>query len=64
VPFNADPAVQHATLQDVEGKTQLTTRTRFSSVASLEGALASGMTEGAIETWERLAEELATMRRS
>lgn len=47
------------TFEALDGKTKVTSGTRFPSVESLEGALATGMTQGAIETWDRLAAELA-----
>ena len=45
--------------EDVGGRTRVVSRGHFGSVDALEGALASGMVKGAIETWDRLAEELA-----
>ena len=47
------------TLEDTGGRTKVTTRSRMGSVEVLEGALATGMTRGAIETWDRLDELLA-----
>jgi uncharacterized protein YndB with AHSA1/START domain len=59
-PFNAgEPALVTITLEAIDGKTKLTSRSRFPSVESLEGALATGMTSGAIESWDRIAEEVA-----
>jgi uncharacterized protein YndB with AHSA1/START domain len=52
-------AVITYTLDDLGGKTKVVARTRFPDVESLEGALASGMVEGGLETWDRLAEEVA-----
>lgn len=43
-----------------EGKTKLTSRTRFASVADLEATLAMGVVQGITETWDRLAEHLAS----
>ena len=61
-PFNQlEPAVVTVTLETVEGGTKLTSRSRFPSVEALEGALATGMTGGAIESWDRLAEEIASI---
>jgi hypothetical protein len=37
----------------------VTSRGHFGSVEGIEGALATGMSKGAIETWDRLAAELA-----
>jgi uncharacterized protein YndB with AHSA1/START domain len=52
-------AVITYTLDEVDGKTKVVARTRFPNVEAIEGALASGMVGGAIETWDRLAEEIA-----
>jgi uncharacterized protein YndB with AHSA1/START domain len=56
-PFNAGVAVVSVTLKDVGGSTRLTSRSRFPSSEALEGALATGMVGGAIESWDRLEEE-------
>ena len=45
--------------EDVGGQTRVVSRGHFASVEAIEGSLASGMVKGAIETWDRLAEELA-----
>ena len=59
-PFNmGEPAVVTLTLEAVDGKTKLTSRSRFPSAEILEGALATGMVGGAIESWDRLAQEVA-----
>ena len=47
------------TFEDVNGKTKVISRGHFGSVEAIEGALASGMVGGAIETWDRLAALLA-----
>jgi uncharacterized protein YndB with AHSA1/START domain len=41
-------------LEDVDGKTKVTSIGHMGSVEALEGALATGMVRGAIETWDRL----------
>ena len=46
-------------LEDVGGKTKVTSTGHMGSVEVLEGALSTGMAEGAIETWDRLAALLA-----
>jgi uncharacterized protein YndB with AHSA1/START domain len=51
-------AVITYTLDEADGKTKIVARTRFPDAQSLEGALGSGMVGGAIETWDRLAEEI------
>jgi hypothetical protein len=43
------------------GRTKLVSRSVFPSAESLEGALATGMVGGAIESWDRLAEEAASI---
>ena len=61
-PFNSDPdaaAVETITLEDLDGRTKLVSRSRFPSVESLEGALATGMISGALESYDRMAEEIA-----
>ena len=62
-PFNIGDAaaIVTITLEDVGGKTKLTSRSRFPSEESLQGAVATGMTGGAIESWDRLEEEVARM---
>jgi uncharacterized protein YndB with AHSA1/START domain len=41
-------------LEEVGGKTKITSIGHMGSVEALEGALSTGMAEGAIETWDRL----------
>jgi uncharacterized protein YndB with AHSA1/START domain len=47
------------TFEEVGGRTKVTTRGHFGSVEEIDAALATGMVAGAIETWDRLAAELA-----
>ncbi len=47
------------TFDDVDGKTKVTSVGHFGSVAELEGAVATGMVAGAVETWDRLEALLA-----
>ena len=47
------------TFEERDGQTTVTSRGSFGSEEAIEGALASGMVGGALETWDRLAEELA-----
>jgi len=57
-PYNeGEPAIVIQTLEDIDGRTKLTSRSRFPSAEALEGALATGMVVGAIESWDRLEEE-------
>ena len=62
-PFNTDDAaaIVTITLEDLGRRTKLTSRSVFPSEESLQGALATGMTGGAIESWDRLDEEIARM---
>ena len=47
------------TLEEVDSKTKVTSVGHMGSPEILEGALATGMVGGAIETWDRLAAVLA-----
>ena len=47
------------TFEDLGGRTRVRSVGHFDSVETIDGALATGMVAGAIETWDRLAEELA-----
>ena len=51
--------VESYTFEDVDGKTKLTSRSHFPSVEELEGALATGMIKGGVETWDRFEAMLA-----
>jgi uncharacterized protein YndB with AHSA1/START domain len=61
-PFN-DPsgaAVETMTLEDLGGgRTKLVSRSKFPSAEVLEQALATGMIGGALESYDRLAAEIA-----
>jgi hypothetical protein len=61
-PFNqGDPAIVTTTLEEVDGGTKLRSSSRFPSPEALEGALSTGMTRGAIESWDRLDEVIASL---
>jgi uncharacterized protein YndB with AHSA1/START domain len=61
-PFNqGEPALVTVTLEEVDGGTKLRSSSRFPSAEGLEGALATGMTGGAIESWDRLDEVIAAL---
>jgi uncharacterized protein YndB with AHSA1/START domain len=47
------------TFEDVSGRTKVRSVGHMGSVEALEGALATGMVPGALETWDRLAAVLA-----
>ncbi|HEV7768394.1 MAG TPA: SRPBCC family protein [Thermoanaerobaculia bacterium] len=46
------------TLEERDGRTTLTSRSRFDNVEDRDGMIASGMEAGAAETYDRLAEYL------
>jgi len=57
-----DVAVETMTFVEQDGKTILTTRSLASSREARDAVLQSGMEQGAAETWDRLAEYVATMK--
>lgn len=57
--FNDRPAIESMALEDEGGRTKVTARTRFPSTESLQGALSMGMIPGALDTYDRLDEEVA-----
>jgi uncharacterized protein YndB with AHSA1/START domain len=57
--FDDKASIETLTLEDVGGRTKVVLHDRFPSAEDLAGALSYGMVGGAIETWDRLAEELA-----
>jgi len=57
--FDDRAAISTMTLEDLGGRTKLVARSRFPSVEDLEGALAVGMIGGALDTYDRLAAEIA-----
>jgi uncharacterized protein YndB with AHSA1/START domain len=61
-PFNqGEPAYVTVTLEEVDGGTRLRSSSRFPNAEALEGALGTGMTGGAIESWDRLAEVISSL---
>jgi uncharacterized protein YndB with AHSA1/START domain len=62
-PYNqGEPAIVTQTLEDLGGRTRLVNRSTFSSPEVLEAVLSTGMVSGAIESWDRMAEELARIQ--
>ncbi len=57
--FDDRAAITTLTLEALGNQTKLVSQTRFPSVEDLEGALSTGMTGGALESWDRLAALLA-----
>lgn len=57
--FDDRRAIETMTLEDLGARTRVTAKTRFLSVDELEGALSTGMIGGALDTYDRLAEEIA-----
>jgi len=53
--------IQTVSLEDVNGKTKLTTTSLYESLKDLEGMLGSGMEKGSTESMERLSELLVSM---
>ena len=47
------------TFEDLGGRTRVTTTSSMGSSEAIDGALATGMVRGAIETWDRLEALLA-----
>lgn len=47
--------------EEIDGKTKLTAISVFQSIEDRDGMAASGAQEGGIETWERLAEVVASL---
>ena len=54
-------SVETLTLVERDGKTTLTSTSRFDSAEDRDGMLRSGMEKGAAETYDRLAEHVAAM---
>lgn len=50
-------------LSEANGRTTLVAVGHFKSIESRDAAIASGMEKGAAETWDRLAELLAALKR-
>ena len=57
--FDDKVAINTLTFEDLGGKTKLVARSKFPSVEDLEGALATGMIGGALQSYDRLADEIA-----
>ena len=57
--FDDRPGINTMTLEDLGGRTKVTSTSRFPSAEDLQGALATGMIGGALQTYDRLAEEIA-----
>ena len=55
-------SVETLTLEERDGKTTITGRSLFDSVEDRNGMLQSGMEHGAAESYDRLAELLATLK--
>ena len=47
------------TLEDIGNRTKMTERSRFPSIEDMDAALATGMIGGALDTYDRLADEIA-----
>lgn len=60
--YAGQPALETLTVEDLGGRTKITNRSQFPSSEVLDQALATGMAQGAIETYDRLAELLITLK--
>lgn len=58
--FDDRAAIETMSLEDLGARTKVTARTRFPSIEDLDGSVSMGMIGGAVETWDRLADELAS----
>jgi len=57
--YNEHESVTYDTFEEIEGeKTKLTSRTEFKSAEALQGALDTGMEQGAIDSMERFGKHL------
>ena len=56
--FDDRAAIDTITFEDLGGRTKVVARSRFPSIEDLEGALAMGMIGGALDTYDRIAEEI------
>ena len=58
--FDDRAAINTMTLEDLgAGRTRMVARSRFPSIEDLEGALATGMIGGALDSYDRLADVIA-----
>lgn len=55
-PYNADEAVETIVFSEQDGRTLVTVTSVYPSIEVRDGVIASGMSEGAAETWDRLEE--------
>jgi uncharacterized protein YndB with AHSA1/START domain len=55
-------AVETVTFEDLDGRTKVTSVSLFPSVEDRDGMLESGAEQGAVETWDRLAELLERLQ--
>ncbi|MGI8564830.1 MAG: SRPBCC family protein [Candidatus Dormibacter sp.] len=53
--------METVTLEDVDGKTRMTTKSVYQSIEDRDGMVGAGMETGATESGDRLAELLATI---
>lgn len=61
-PMPGHVIVDTVTFEDLGGKTRVTATSLFQSMEDRDGMLASGMEGGANESWDQLAELLASAR--
>jgi uncharacterized protein YndB with AHSA1/START domain len=61
-PFAGHVIVETLTLEEIDGKTKMTTVSQYANIQDLEGMIQSGMESGAVEGVERMVELLQTMK--
>ncbi len=59
IPGFGEPGLETLTLEDLGGRTKLVERSHFRSAEELEGQLAVGMVGGALDQYDRLADDIA-----
>jgi uncharacterized protein YndB with AHSA1/START domain len=60
-PLAGHISVEHTTFEEVEGKTRITTLSKFDNKEDRDGMLQSGMEEGAGESFDRFEEVLTEL---
>jgi uncharacterized protein YndB with AHSA1/START domain len=60
-PYNESPAVETLDFAEEDGVTTITVTSDYGTVEVRDAVVASGMAEGAAETWDRLEEYAASL---
>lgn len=61
-PYNEDAAVETIVFGEEGGRTTITVTSVYPSIEVRDAVVASGMAEGAGETWDRLDEYISTLK--